>query len=107
MQLSETQKKLEEQLLHTCVMHSGEYTPGHHGSGSWATTYSNQFILASSQLMMLYRAAGAYSYETELSKAFRQRSIRSCRGAEMTISRVRYLIQEHLYDKIAELDKNN
>ena len=104
MVLNKSQKEVERQLLATCLMNSGAYLPGTHGSGSWATTYSNQFILASAQLLMLYKSACVYSSETELSTAFRNRGIRSCRGADMTIARTRYLIETHLAAKIIELN---
>ena len=95
-ELSKAQKLREAELLAICKSKQGGYLPGHHGRGSWATTYSNEFIAASKELCALYKAAGEYFPHYALSRSFRHAGIRSCRGAEMTFERVDYLYNTHL-----------
>ncbi|MGE8943137.1 hypothetical protein ACO2I3_14595 [Leptospira interrogans] len=96
--LPEAQKRREDELLAICKSKQGEYLPGHHGRGSWATTYSNEFIAASRELCALYKVAGEYFPYHALSRSFRQAGIKSCRGAEMTFKRAEYLYNTHLRD---------
>lgn len=94
--LPAAQKRREAELLAICKSKQGEYLLAHHGRGSWATTYSNEFIAASKELCELYKAAGEYFPQYALSMRFREVGIRSCRGAEMTFERVDYLYNTHL-----------
>lgn len=94
--LSKSQTRREAELLTICKGKQGEYLSAGHGRGSWATTYSNEFIEASRELWDLYKAAGAVFPEFALSKNFQAAGIRSCRGASMTVERVKYLYKAHL-----------
>jgi hypothetical protein len=96
MQLSESDQAREAELLATCKVKQGEYLPWHHGRGSWATTYSNEFISAAKELYLLYEKVGHYWPAAAMSRRFRDAGIRSCRGSEMSIERVEYLYNAHL-----------
>ncbi|MDO6483100.1 hypothetical protein [Shimia thalassica] len=85
-----------DELLEICKKSSGEYLPSHHGKGSWATTYSRQFISAATDLWLLYKEAGSNWPVADLSRDFRRKNIRSCRGADMSFARVEYLLKSHI-----------
>lgn len=83
-------------LMGICRENSGEYLPAHHGKGSWATTYSNEFIDASAKLWKLHTKNGAHYPQYAMARDFQSEGIRSCRGATMTAARVEYLFETHL-----------
>ena len=103
-ELSAKQVAKRDALLKVCKEYSGEYLPSHHGSGSWATTYSNQFADAATELWMLYRDAGSRWPILDLSSDFRGASIRSCRGAEMNLDRVAYLLEHHIAPRLERIE---
>jgi hypothetical protein len=88
--------KSEAELLAICRDKQGQYVPVGHGSGSWATSYSYEFIAAAWELHALYAKKNRHTALWALSRAFKENGIRSCRGAEMTIARVEYLHNTHL-----------
>ena len=94
---SEALNKRREALIQICKEKQGEYVPAYHGSGSWATTYSNEFIAAVKSLGELYRQAG-YGDEPLwcISHDLQESGILSCRGKAMTQDRVRYLWGTHI-----------
>ena len=51
-----------EELIEVCREYQGQYLPGHHGSGSWATTYSNQFIEAVAEMYVLFAKGGSQKW---------------------------------------------
>ena len=83
-------------LIATCHKFRGEYIPSTHGRGSWATTYSNEFVAAASKLYVLLEAFKGIDPIDELSLLFRKHGITSCRGATMDTDRVDYLYVTHL-----------
>lgn len=96
----EEQNRLNE-LIEICRKYRGEYIPGHHGPGSWATTYSNEFISAAAEMYSIfykkYNSDLFHSdYINEMSKLFIKSRIRSCRGSTMSAERVEYLYEMHL-----------
>lgn len=91
------------ELINVCKEHQGEYRHAHHGPGTWATTYSNEFINSSSQLYKLFYESGLFIPTHKLSECFIEADIRSCRGAIMNIDRVEYLYETHLKNKINQL----
>lgn len=84
------------ELVATCKKSQGEYIPAFHGSGSWATTYSNEFIGASSRLYLLFETLNGVDPLDELARLFQQNEIRSCRGSIMYSDKVEYLYITHL-----------
>lgn len=84
------------ELIATCKKSQGEYIPAFHGSGSWATTYSNDFIAASSSLYMLFETFNGIDPLDELASLFQRSEIRSCRGSTMYTDKVEYLYIKHL-----------
>ncbi len=90
------------ELVSVCKKSQGEYLESHHGPGSWATTYSNEFISASLQLYELYKSCPIYDPVWAMSNLFREHGIRSCRGSEMFPDRVEYLYETHLKRKLAK-----
>lgn len=100
MKLSKKKAAKRDEFLKVCKKYSGEYLPSHHGKGSWATTYSNQFISAATDLWLLYKDAGSVWPVADLSRDFRRESIRSCRGADMSFDRVEYLLKSHIGPEI-------
>lgn len=99
-ELSKGQLKREADLIATCAKWSGEYLPSHHGPGSWATTYSNEFVSASTDLCLLYHEAGyKWGHDTivRLYIAFRDNGIRSCRGGVFNFDTTKYLYQRPIF----------
>jgi hypothetical protein len=88
------------ELLATCKKSQGEYIPAFHGSGSWATTYSNEFIAASSRLYVLFETFQGVDPLHELTELFQKNGIRSCRGSTMHQDKVEYLYMTHLRSHI-------
>ena len=94
--LTKEQEKRKEALIRTCRETQGEYVPAHHGPGSFATTYSDQFIQAVRGLGRLYGEMG-YSWPiAQISEDLRKAGVRSCRGKEMSWDRVKYLWETHI-----------
>lgn len=58
------------ELVATCKKSQGQYIPAFHGSGSWATTYSNEFIAASSRLYLLFETLNGVDPLDELARLF-------------------------------------
>lgn len=88
-----------DRLLDVCFEFRGEYVSPGHGSGSWATTYSNQFIDASKSIFLIYRKY--YSNDKSfrlMADKFQGRNIRTCRASIMTWDKVRYLLRSHASD---------
>ena len=100
MELSDQNKIRVDELIDICKKYQGEYIPGGHGSGSWATTYSIQFIEASSELYVIFQKSGSHWPISILAQYLINAGIRSCRGAKMNIDRVDYLYNNHLKYKI-------
>jgi len=100
--LSNQQTRVSE-LLSICKKSQGEYLPSHHGSGSWATTYSNEFIDSASELLFIFMTSGAASPFDLLSILFIKHKIKSCRGSVMDEDRVKSLYNSNLKVKIEEL----
>jgi hypothetical protein len=84
------------ELTATCKKSQGEYISAFHGSGSWATTYSNEFIAASSRLYILFETLNSIDPLDELASLFQRNEIRSCRGSTMYPDKVEYLYITHL-----------
>ena len=98
--LSDEQKKRETELLAVCKEWSGEYLPTHHGKGSWATTYSNEFVNAAADLCLLYKDVGcSWGHETilHLYVALRDQGIQSCRGGVFNFDTTKYLYQRPIF----------
>jgi hypothetical protein len=93
--VNETDELKESELLLICKARQGAYLPGGSPRTSWATTYGDEFVAAASELYLLYARSGRVPVN-EMSRAFRREGIRTCRGAEMTVSRVSYLISMHI-----------
>ena len=95
-QLEVNEQKARKDLLKKCKENSGAYLPAHHGSGSWATTYSSAFIDAATSLCYLYKNAGAKWPYVELAKDLRGADIMTCRGAYFSYDRAEYLYKTHI-----------
>ena len=50
-----------KELVSACKASQGEYRHAHHGKGSWATTYSDQFIDASLEIYTLFSSPGIFN----------------------------------------------
>ena len=105
--MDENTKKRVKDLLDICKKSQGEHLPLHHGSGSWATTYSNQFLDAAAELYVLFENNGSRWPILNLSNEFKDAGILSCRGARMSIDRVEYLHNTHLQDRISRIKSTN
>ncbi len=100
MKLSKRKKYKLHELLATCEKHQGEHLKVTHGSGSWATTYSNEFIDAAAAIYNLYKISGLPKPIHQLSQDFQRCKIKSCRGSKMDERRVKYLYQTHLKSRL-------
>jgi len=96
--MTKADTRREAELIEICKAKQGEYLLPGSGSGSWSTTYSDEFIDAATELYYLYEKAGYYP-EVPMSWKFKESGIRSCRGAEMTLEKVRYLCKTHILKK--------
>lgn len=118
--LSPDQAQEEAQLLAMCKQFQGEYLPAHHGRGSFATTYSWEFINASCALYRIYCGAELSPWDSKqlqrisrghdglrkanlhlwiigyMAQRFQDTGVSSCRGSKMTFSIVEYLYNTHL-----------
>lgn len=100
----EDQSRLKE-LIEVCKEKQGEYLEVHHGPGSWATTYSNEFISAAAEMYLIFEKSGSYWPISNLSRALQDAGVRSCRGSSMGIDRTEYLYKTHLKSKIDQIGK--
>lgn len=114
LQLTADEKRRVDQLLDTCSAKQGEYLPGHHGPGSWATTYSHDFVIAATELYQIFSKATKvppiptltstrYTLSVIfdlMAEAFNDRGIRSCRRSRMSRDTVRYLWEAHIYRRL-------
>ncbi|MEL7982787.1 hypothetical protein AAG584_22345 [Vreelandella titanicae] len=96
MKIPKSQKPRVHELISHCEKYQGEYLPNTHGSGSWATTYSREFIYSAAELFMILEKLNSPCPIDDLSKLFMENKIPSCRGAKMTTERVEYLYKRHL-----------
>lgn len=71
------------------------------GRANFATTYSTSFCELVADLLLLYKSHSISDPIGRLSENFRRLKIESCRGAEMTRTRVTYLVNVG----VAELQK--
>ena len=53
MKIPKSKKARVRELISICKKYQGEYLPSTHGSGSWATTYSLDFIRAAAELFSI------------------------------------------------------
>ena len=103
MKLSTEDKMKVDELIEVCKKYQGEYIPGDHGPGSWATTYSDEFITAAAKMFIIFKRArhGVWTDAIcDLVDRFKNAEIRSCRGSVMNFDRVNYLYETHLEEKI-------
>ncbi len=105
MKISEGAQSRLNELIEICKEKQGEYLEAHHGPGSWATTYSNEFINAAAEMYVIYKRSGSYWPISDLSSALLDAGVRSCRGSSMGIDRTEYLYQTHLKKKIKQIEK--
>jgi len=105
MDISENKKNKIKALIEKCKSKQGEYLPSHHGSGSWATTYSIEFINSACELYFIFQDLNLGDPLYLLSNQFRSAGVRSCRGAEFNLDRIEYLYTTHLRHRIEELNK--
>lgn len=93
------------ELVAQCKSKQGEYLPMSHGPGSWATTYSSEFIDSASNLYLIFQELKLKDPLYHLAGQFRLAGIRSCRGTEFNIDRAKYLYQAHLRQHIEKLQQ--
>lgn len=93
------------ELTKECIKYQGEYRLSHHGKGSWATTYSEEFIAAAAEIYMIFKRAGYRDPIFWLSNHFIDADILSCRGAMMDSSRTKYLYHAHIKWHIEKPEK--
>ena len=95
-------KQRIEELVAVCKKSQGEHLPSHHGSGSWATTYSHEFKDAAAEICSIVQKNGHDIPFWIMSRYFRKAEILSCRGAEFTSDIVKYLYKTHLINLVAK-----
>lgn len=103
MKLPAKDKKKLDKLTEKCKKSQGEYVLSTHGEGSWATTYSYEFIDAAAEIYVLFKKAGAYSPIGAMATHFMENDIKSCRGSKMFTERVQYLYDKHLKQRVNNL----
>ena len=106
MKIPKSKKAKVRELLDICKAYQGEYLPKSHGSGSWATTYSREFISAAAELFIILEKSNSPWPIDDLSQLLMQKKIPSCRGAEMTPKRVEYLYESHLKSVIRHVGES-
>ncbi|WP_145984919.1 hypothetical protein [Geobacter sulfurreducens] len=98
--MTDADKNREAEFIEQCRTYQGERLLPGSGSGSWATTYADEFIDAATALYLLYKNMGVRSPLASIAAMFREAGIKSCRGAEMSIVKVEYLYKTHLLKKL-------
>lgn len=112
--LTPQQRERLETYVAVCRRTQGEYRFAHHGPGSWATTYGDEFLDAATEIFRLYHATekeppippgrGTRYILTMMfdwiASLFRSANVRSCRGASMDRETVRYLYEVHVHRRI-------
>lgn len=98
--MSEVEREAE--LLAICKEKQGEYIPNGHPKTSWARTYGNDFIKASSELYLICKKQGKMFPQYSMSRSFINADIRSCKGAEMNPTKVEYLIKNCILPYLKE-----
>ena len=88
------------QLIEICKEHQGEHLDSHHGSGSWATSYSVRFIDASEELYSILEKSGDGWPIYTMSRYFKDAGILSCRRRVMSIDKVEYLYNKYLAHRL-------
>lgn len=101
MKIPKSKKARARELISICKKHQGEHLPSTHGPGSWATTYSRDFIRAAAELFVILEKSNSPWPIDDLSQLFMENKISSCRGAAMTPDKVEYLYKNHLKSVIA------
>lgn len=101
MKIPKSKKARVQELITICKKYQGEYLPCTHGSGSWATTYSRDFIRAAAELFTILEKSNSLWPIDDLSQLFMENKISSCRGTTMTPEKVEYLYKNHLKSVIA------
>ncbi len=94
--LSREERVRVAELVEVCKEFQGEYIPGDHGPGSWATTYSNQFVDAASELYLILEGVQPEQALARLAQYLSQAGVRSCRGSPMSMDRAQYLYDQHI-----------
>ena len=88
-------------LIETCRDKQGPYRYAHHGSGSWATTYSDEFIAAATGLVEVYREAKVvWGPVYCISHDLREAGVLSCRRSPMTLRITQYLWDTHIVRRL-------
>ncbi len=86
-------------LVQVCYEYQGEYLDADHGSGSWATSYSVQFISAVREMYEILKKEGHESAIYQITKYLQATGVKSCRGSIMNKERVEYLYKKYLREK--------
>lgn len=89
-------KKTNDELLEICRRFSGEYLPGGHPKTSFATTYSNQFVEAATELYERFQKQDRSRATILLYMALREAKIPSCRGGVMDFDKTKYLVKRRI-----------
>ena len=100
MKLSKKDNREIGDLIDICKKYQGEALPSHHGSGSWATTYSTRFVNASVKMYKILKDNGCQDTCEHMALLFRHNSIKSCRGSVFTDERFFYFYRQHLCYKV-------
>lgn len=90
-------RERERELLAICKSKQGEYHLASHPKTSWATMYGSDFVTAAAELYDLYSKGGSVIPRHAMSRAFIAAGIKSCRGSEMNVQRVDYLIKTYIW----------
>jgi hypothetical protein len=95
----------EQALIKECAKHSGPAIAGLNlGHANFATTYRSAFLVAVSDLYRLYVRHKTPDPKQRLSEKFINGKIFSCRGVEMTVPRVKYLLDKHVLPRFKDFD---
>lgn len=95
----------ERALLDECAAHSGSaISVLNSGHANFATTYRTAFLVAASDLFRLYSGHQIADPAQRMSEEFTNRNIYSCRGAEMTLPRVKYLLNTKIRPIVKTLE---
>ena len=90
-------------LVEKCWEKQGPYRLAHHGLGSWATTYSDEFLAAVADLVKVYREAQVVWCPVYcISHDFWEAGVLSCLKSPMTIRNTQYLWDTHIARRLKE-----
>jgi len=92
--VSEAAQAKIKKLVEECKKHSGEYIAK--GNPPWATTYSEAFSEAATEICRIYILEGYRDPAFALYRLFKTEGVQSCRMTSFDYDRTEYFFNRHV-----------